>query len=36
MNKHIWHKDSIGFWFSVCVYFSASVGWLMVHFQIVR
>lgn len=35
MNKHIWHKDSTGFWLAVCVYLSAFVGWLMVHFQIV-
>lgn len=36
MNKHIWNKDSVGFWLAVCIYLSASVGWLMVHFHIVR
>jgi hypothetical protein len=36
MNKHMWHKDSFGFWLAVCIYLSASAGWLMVHFQIIR
>ena len=36
MNKHMWNKDSFGFWLAVCIYLSASAGWLMVHFQIVR
>jgi len=32
MTKPIWHKDSFGFWLGVCIYASASAGWLMVHF----
>jgi hypothetical protein len=36
MKKHIWDKDSIDFWLAVYVGLSAFVGWLMVHFQIVR
>jgi len=35
MNKRIWHKDSIGFWLTVCVCLSALAGWLMMHFQII-
>jgi hypothetical protein len=36
MNKHIWHKNSFGFWFAFCICLSAYVGWLMMHFKIIR
>lgn len=34
MNKHLWDKNSHGFWLGVCVYISASAGWLMEHFHL--
>ena len=36
MKKSVWHRDAYGFWLAVCVYISATAGWLMVHFQLVQ